>query len=221
VTSLDEEFRQAAVALTPTGVLHRLAGAAAGAGDDLPVVAVHLSGGRVLEGAVIRVGSDRGCEVAVLADRKSGRVSYVLLDGVAAVEVQDPQPFRDVLTGGRLPPPYTGEPVTRLALRREFAPTDEFPVQVDWDAVADGSDQLLGNLARLLAGLRDAVGRVRVDEVGRQTWAQVRVLRVEHRPGAALSVQHEDDGLSVQADLLAALPRSLADALHHQINALL
>lgn len=217
---MDDEFLQAVVALDPLGVLRSLAGADAGAGRVAPVVALFLSGGQVLEGAVVRLGDEHGREVAVLADGTSGRLTYVAARSVVAVQVSDPLPFRDVLTGGRLPAPYVGEPVTRLALRRRFAPSAEFPVQVDWDLV-DGSDRMVGNLARLLTALREAVECVRIDEMGRQAWQQVPALRVEHRVGVSLCAQRQGDGLSVHADLLAALPRELTETLHQKINTLL
>jgi hypothetical protein len=73
---------------------------------------------------------DRGSEVAVLADPETSRLGYALLSSVVAVEVRNPVPFQDVLTGGRLPLPVTGEPVTPLALQRELAPAEEFPLDV-------------------------------------------------------------------------------------------
>jgi hypothetical protein len=168
---------------------------------------------------LVRVGAYRGDEVLVLADRRTGSLSYTLLDAVTAVELHNPQLFRDILTEGRLPL-ETATPVSRLALRREFAPTPEFPVQVDWEAMA-GSERLVGNLSRLLGGLRDVVDRVRVDEIGRHAWDQVRSLRVEHHAGIGVSVERVGDGLSVSADLDAALPRTLTDELYREINALL
>jgi hypothetical protein len=59
------------------------------------------------------------------------------------------------------------------------------------------------------------------DETGRRAWAQIRALRAGHREGAQLSVQRAPDGLSVQADLTAALPRDLVGELGRQFNDLL
>lgn len=222
MTAAESELWQAAAALTPVAVLRLLADVATDAADDPPLVVVHLTGGQVLDGELLRVGGDRGGEaVAVLADRRSGRLCYALLASVIAVEVRNPRPFQDVLTAGRLPRPRQGgEPVSRLALRREFAPTPDFPVRVDWEAM-DGSDLVLGNLARVLEGLRDTAAKVRVDEMGRRTWEELRALYVEHHDGIALSVERTEDGLRVRADLLAALPRNVAAVLYREINTLL
>jgi hypothetical protein len=65
------------------------------------------------------------------------------------------------------------------------------------------------------------VAQVRVDEMGRQAWDRVAALRVEHRGGSGLSVQWESDGLTVHADLAAALPRALDGELLRKISALL
>lgn len=217
---------QDVVAQAPADVLRLLADVAAQSPDDRPLVSVHLGSGQTLVGAVAGVGAQRRGQVdqaVVLVDRHSGSLGFAMLENVVAVELHNPRPFQDVLTGGRLPLPEYGEPVSRLALRREFAPVADFPVVVDWDAVG-GSERLLGNLARLLGALRDAAGRVLADELGRQAWAQVRELRVEHRAAAdasaaGLSVQRTADGLAVHADLSAALPRALADELFRQISA--
>jgi hypothetical protein len=194
--------------------------ASAAAEDAPPFLTVRLSGGHVLEGGLVTVGADRGSDVVVLADPDTGRLGYALLSSVVAVELRNPEPFQDLLTGGRLPLPQAGEPVTRLALQREFAPAGEFPVDVDWAAL-DGSGLVLGNLASLLRGLRDAVAQVRADDMGRRAWAQVRTLRVEHHAGSPLSVLPIADGLAVQADLSAALPRALPGELVRKISALL
>jgi hypothetical protein len=214
----DDPLAKAAVPLAPETVLRTLASVAAG--DAPPFLTVRLSGGHVLEGGLVAVGADRGSDVVVLADPQTGRLGYALLSSVVAVELRDPGPFRDLLTGGRVPLPQAGEPVSRLALQREFAPDGEFPVDVDWAALA-GSGPLLGNLATLLRGLRDAVAQVRADEMGQQAWAQVRTLRVEHRAGSPLSVLPVADGLVVRADLTAALPRALLGGLVTKISALL
>ena len=214
----DDPLVKAAVALAPETMLRTLASAAAE--DAPPFLTVRLSGGHVLEGGLVAVGADRGSDVVVLADPETGRLGYGLLSSVVAVELRNPGPFRDLLTGGRLPLPQAGEPVTRLALQREFAPSEEFPVDVDWAALA-GSGLLLGNLAVLLRGLRDAVAQVRADEMGQRAWEQVRTLRVEHHAGTPLSVLPFSGGLTVQTDLTAALPRALTGELVRKISDLL
>jgi hypothetical protein len=214
----DDPLVKAAVALAPETVLRALAGA--GPGDVPPLLTVHLSGGQVLEGGLVTVGVDHGSEVVVLADPRTGRLGYALASSVVAVELRNPEPFRDVLTGGRLPLPQAGEPVTRLALQREFAPAEDFPLDVDWAALA-GSGLVTGSLASLLADLREAVAQVRADEMGLRAWAQVRTLRVEHHAGSPLSVLPVTGGLVVRADLSAALPRALPGELVRKISALL
>jgi len=172
----DDPLVKAAVALAPETVLRTLASAG---GDAPPFLTLHLSGGHVLDGALVTVGADRGSDVVVLADPETGRLGYVLLSSVVAIEIRNPEPFQDLLTGGRLPLPQAGGPVTRLALQREFAPAEEFPLDMDWAAL-DGSGLVTGNLASLLRGLRDAVAQVPADAMGQRAWAQVRTLRVEH-----------------------------------------
>lgn len=208
------------VALTPASVIQQLGGLTAAAEGEPPLLSVHLASGQVLDGSLMRVDSDRGTEVLVLADSRTGRLAYAPLANVAAVELRNPEPFRDVITGGRLPSPPAGGPVTRLALQREFVFTREFPLHIDWAAV-DGSDLLLGNTVRLLRGLREAVAQVRSDEMGREAWEPVHALRVEHHAGAGLAVVSAPDGLTVRADLSAALPRALTDELFRKISALL
>jgi len=149
------------------------------------------------------------------------QIDYALLASVVAVEVRDPELFQDVLTGGRLPlPPSAREPVSRLQLQRDFAPTRDFPVRVNWAAL-DGSDLVLANLARLLGGLREAVRRVRADELGQRAWEQIAALHVEHSGGSELGVWCTLDGLAVRADLSAALPRVITGELYRKISALL
>jgi hypothetical protein len=172
----------------------------------------------VLDGGVVRAGADRGGEAVVLADRHTGRIGYALLDCVIAVELHNPQPFRHVLTGGRVPADDAA--AIRLELQREFAYDGDFPVHVDWETVAASGPQLR-NLAGLLGELRDAIAKVRADDVGRQAWDQAGLLRVGHRAGAGLSVQRTPDGLAVQVDLAAALPREMAGELYRVICALL
>lgn len=214
------ELARSLVALTPANVIVQLAGLAAAVEGEPPVLSVHLASGQVLEGALIRVDADRGTDVLVLAGPQTGRLAYAPLANVAAVEVSNPEPFRDVLTGGRLPAPLAGGPVTRLMLQREFPATQEFPLHIDWAAL-DGSDLLLGNAARLLRALREAVAQVRSDEMGRLAWEQVTALRVEHQPGTGLAVALASGGLVVRADLSAALPRGLPDEVFNKLSALL
>jgi hypothetical protein len=213
--SQDGLFRQA-VALAPAAVLRSLATGP----DDPPEVSIYLSGGQVLGGRVVRIGTDHGQEVAVLVDPRTGQLGYVLLASVVAVEVRAAERYQDVLTEGRLAPPVTGPPVTLLALRREFAPSPEFPLDVDWRALPD-SGAAMANLDRLLRALRDCVGDVCADEMGRQAWARIRTLTVAHQPDAPLSIEQVSDGLAVHANLVAALPRDLTVELRRQLNALL
>jgi hypothetical protein len=168
----------------------------------------------------VRTGADHGQDVVVLADPRAGQIGYALLASVVAVEVCAPQRFQDVLTNGRLARPVSGEPVTKLALRREFPPSPGFPVDVDWATLPD-SGPVLANLDRLLHGLRDIAGEVCADELGRRAWAPIRTLAVAHQPGARPTVEPVPDGLSVRADLAAALPRDLTGELRRQLNALL
>lgn len=99
-----------------------------------------------------------------------------------------------MLAAGRVPLPTAGEPVTRLQLQREFAPADDFPVHADWAAL-DGSDAVLGNLAMVLRGLREAVAQVRADEMGRRAWEQVRVTP---RAGRAVEDLRQERGAVLQ-----------------------
>jgi hypothetical protein len=105
------------VALTPASVIQQLGGLSAAAEGEPPLLSVHLASGQVLSGALMRVDADRGTEVLVLADSQTGRLAYAPLANVAAVELRNPEPFRDVVTGGRLPSALPGGPVTRLALQ--------------------------------------------------------------------------------------------------------
>jgi hypothetical protein len=214
----DDPLVKTAVPLAPEAVLRTLAGAAGREGP--PFLTVYLSGGHVLAGGLVTVGTDRASEVVVLADPEAGRLRYALVSSVVAVELGNPGPFRDLLTAGRLPLPQAAEQVARLALQREFPPGEDFPLDVDWAALA-AAGLVTGNLASLLRGLRDAISQVRADDMGRQAWAQVRTLRVEHRPGSPLSVLPAGGGLAVKADLTAALPRALASELTTKISALL
>jgi hypothetical protein len=216
VTAPHDDLSQVAVVLAPATVLRRLADS--GSTGEAAEVSVHLSGGQVLGGLPVRVGTDHGQEVVLMASANGGQLGYALLANVVAVEVRDPERFQDILTEGRLPQPATGEPITRLALRRDFSPSEGFPVQVDWAAQPE-SGPAMANLDRLLRGLREIAREVCADEMGRQTWAQVRALHVSHRDGVKLSVQQVPDGLSVQADMTAALPRDLTGELSRQINA--
>jgi hypothetical protein len=226
MTSLDAGLLTAAVPYTPAAVLRLLAGSGDGSAlDELPAVTVRLSSGHVLDGQLVRVGTDQGHEVVVLAvagdgDPRLSQLAYTLMPNVVAVTVQAPEPYRDVLSAGALPPPVTGPPVTRLALQRAYPPSPDFPIEVAWDALPDSVDAL-ANLGRLLAGLRETVDEVRVDEFGRQAWERVRVVAVEHRPGTAVTVHQTPVGLAVHTDLTAALPRGLTAELRRQLNALL
>jgi len=218
MTSLQGDLLPAVAALAPATLLRRLAEAAS-TGEPAQV-SVHLSGGQVLDGLLVRIGADRGQEVVVLADGREGRLGYALLANVVAVEVREPERVQDILTEGKLPQPAGGEPVTRLALQRYFAPSEEFPVQVDWAAMP-GTGPVLANLERLLRGLREIAREVCADEMGRQAWARMGTLQVAQADGVPLSVQPVSGGLSVQADLTAALPRDLAGQMSQQVNALL
>jgi hypothetical protein len=217
VSWLDDPLVKAAVPLAPEAVLRTLAGVGS---DAPPLLTVRLTGGHVLDGGLVGVGTDRGSDVLVLSDPETGRLGYALMSSVVAVEVHNPGPFQDLLTAGRVPLPQVGEPVTKLALQREFPPTGEFPVDVDWAAFGS-SGSMIGNLAGLLRGLRDAVASVCADDMGQRAWAQIRTLRVEHDAGSPLSVAPVPGGMAVQADLTAALPRALGDELARKISALL
>jgi hypothetical protein len=220
MTWAENGLMEALVPLSPASVLRLLADVATTAAGELPAVSVHLAGGQALDGALVGLGTDRGSEVAVLADPQRGRLSYALVASVVAVELCNPALFQDVITGGQLPLAGVGQPPTPLALRREFAPTDEFPLHADWAALTE-SGLPLGNVAALLRGLRDAVVQVRTDEIGQRAWHDVRVLRVEHLAGSDVSVTRIPDGLSVGADMSRALPRALASELCRKVSALL
>jgi len=215
VSWLDDPLVKAAVPLAPETVLRTLASV----GGAFPAfLTVRLAGGHVLDGGLVAVGTDHGSEVLVLSDPETGRLGYALVSTVEAVELRNPGPFQDLLTGGRVPVPQGGDPVTRLALQREFPSTAEFPVDVDW-AAFDNSGVMMGNLAVLLRGLRDAVASVRADDMGERAWAEVRTLRVEHHAGALLSVVPVAAGLAVRTDLTAALPRALGAELARRVSA--
>jgi len=216
----EKDLARSLVALTPANVIGQLGGLTDAPDGEPPLLSVHLASGQVLEGTLLRVGTDHGTDVLVLADSRTLRLAWVPVGNVAAVELHNPDPFRDVITGGRMPLAPAGIPVTRLALQREFPSSDEFPLDVDWAALG-GSDLLLGNAASVLRALREAVGQVRADEMGREAWEQVRTLKVEHRSGARLAVASGQDGLTVRVDLSAALPRALSGELFEQISALL
>jgi len=217
VTLPQDHLSELASALTPATVLRRLAGT--GNGGEASEVSVHLAGGQVLGGRPVRVDTDRGQEVVLLAAAGGAQLTYVLLASVVAVEVHGPERVQDVLTEGRLAAPVA-EPVTRLALRRDFPHTKEFPVQLDWAELPHAGPEL-ANLDRLLRALRQIADLVRADDMGRQAWARIEALRVAHYPGAPLSILPAQDGLLVRADLSAALPRDLTGELGRQVNALL
>lgn len=218
VTPPQDRLTQLASALAPATVLRRLADA--GSAGRAPEVSVHLAGGQVLGGRPVRVESDRGQEVVLLVAARGDHFTYVLLANVVAVQVHEPERFQEVLTEGRLAQPVTGEAVTRLALRRDFSPSEEFPLEVDWAALPDSATEL-ANLERLLRALQEVAREVCADEMGRRAWARIRTLQVAHHAGARPSMLTVPDGLLVQADLSAALPRDLAGELGRQIDALL
>src|SRR5439155_11617715 len=221
MSSLDAGLSTAAVAFTPATVLRLLAETTEVAAVDpaeLPGVRIDVSSGQVFDGQLVRVGTDHGHEVVLLAI--GAEIAYLQMADIRSVTVHAPERYRDVLTGGALPPPVTGTPVSRLALRRDFAPSPDFPLETDWEQLPD-SAEALANLAQLLSRLRAAVDEVRADALGRQSWFQVRALHLPHHDGTALSVQRVPDGLSVEADLTAALPRDLAGELRRQLNSVL
>jgi hypothetical protein len=85
VSWLDDPLIKAAVPLAPDTLLRTLAGVATG--ETPPFLTVHLSGGHVLGGGLVAVGTDRGTDVVVLSDPDSGRLGYALLSAVVAVEL--------------------------------------------------------------------------------------------------------------------------------------
>jgi len=103
MTVPDKHLLDSVAAMTPGRILRLLYEAAGG--SDGAAVAVHLLGGQVLTGRLISVATDQGHEVAVLYDPRIGSLGYVLTAHVIAVEVVHPEPFTDVITGGRLPAP--------------------------------------------------------------------------------------------------------------------
>ncbi|GAA4724272.1 hypothetical protein [Phytohabitans rumicis] len=223
---MDVDLVAKAALLAPEAVLRALAAASAGTElSERPVVRLRLSSGHVEEGRLIGVGTDRTEEVVVLGApahryQLPEQAVYLRMRDVVSAGVFEAERFRDVLSGGALPLPVDGDPVSRLALRREYAPTDELPVHVEWDAVP-GSPEATANLAALLAALREAVSRVRADETGQRAWSAVATVRVEHRPGEILAVRRTPDGVVVSADLTAALPRRLDGEVGHQLDAVL
>ena len=223
---MDAELVANAVPLAPDAVLRALADAVWSDGGDVferPVVRLRIASGHVLEGRLIGLGSDRHEEVVLLGCPANGlpdEAVYIRVRDIAAAGVLHAQRYRDVLSGGALAVLPEGVPVTRLELRRRYAPTGDLPLRLDWDAMPD-SAAATANLAGLLAALRQAVEAVQVDEPGRRAWAGVSAVRVEHRPGQRLTVARTPDGLLVAADLEAALPRRLADELDRALNAAL
>ena len=218
-----------AATLAPDEVLRALA--AASDGTDLylrPAVRLRLTAGHLAEGWLVRVGDTRSGEVVVLAcpehrGQPPQEVVYLRMREVVSVGVLDAQRYRDVLSGGALAarPEPAGAPVTRLALRREFAPTADLPLQLAWDELPDSEDAT-ANLGALLSALRAAAARTRMDELGRQAWDGIAAVRVEHRPGEGLAVRRvPDDVLLITADLAAALPRRLDAKLDSGLNAVL
>ncbi|MBO0869467.1 MAG: hypothetical protein J2P15_12960 [Micromonosporaceae bacterium] len=230
---MDTHLVAKAAMLAPDEVLRALAAASDGIDpdqrplDQRPVVRLHLAAGHVAEGWLIGVGGTRSGEVVVLAcPDHSGQppreLVYLRIREVVSVGVREPERYRDVLSRGALPapPPVDGPPITRLALRREFAPTAELPLQLAWDELP-GSEDATANLATLLRSLRLAVSQTRRDELGQRAWDGIAAVRVEHRPGEGLAVLRIPDALLVTADLTAALPRRLEVQLESGISAVL
>ena len=223
---MDVDLVAKAAMLAPDAMLRALAAASTGTElQERPVVRLRLSSGHVEEGRLIGVGADRAEEVVVLGSpahryQLPEEAIYLRMRDVVSAGVFEAERFRDVLSGGVLPLPVDGEPVSRLALRREYAPTDELPLQVDWHGVPESAEATAA-LAGLLATLREAIAQICGDELGRQAWTAVATVRVEHRPGEILAVQRTPDGLVVSADLTAALPRRLDGEVSRQLNAVL
>jgi hypothetical protein len=226
---VDTDLVAKAAMLAPDEVLRALA--TASDGTDLhqrAVVRLQLTAGHVAEGWLVGVGDTRWGEVVVLAcpehcGQPPQQVVYLRMREVVSAGVLDADRFRDVLSGGSLParPAPAGPPVTRLALRREFAPTADLPLQLVWDELPD-SDDATANLAALLAALRTAAARTRMDELGRRAWEGIAAVRVEHRPGEGLAVRRvPDDAVLITADLAAALPRQLEAQLDGGLSAVL
>jgi hypothetical protein len=210
VTRLPEHSRYAA--LGPSTLLSQLAGAERD--GELPVVTVYLTAGHCLTGGVVRVDTDRTGDVVVLAiERTSARapaeeVAYFLVRDVVAVTVH----------AGSLPAPAGDPPTSRLALRREFPRSAEFPVDLDLATVPDTPDAL-GNLRRLLGSLRSVIADVRRDELGRQALDAVSSIAVHHTPGRPAAAEPAGDRLVISADFAAALPRPLDTWVENQLNA--
>jgi hypothetical protein len=225
-TAVDAELAAKAVPLAPDTVLRALAGVSTGDDEvgERPVVRLRIASGHVVEGRLIGVGADHAEEVVVLgcpADRQPpDEAVYLRMSDVVSAGVWHAERYRDVLSGGALALLPSGEPVSRLELRRRFAPAADLPLRLDWDTLPD-SASVTANLAALLDALRRAVDAIQVDELGRQAWAGVAAVRAEHRPGAQLTVARGPDGLLVAADLAVALPRGLAGELGRQLNAAL
>lgn len=215
-----------ATTLAPDTVLRALA--AACVGNELPerpVVRLRLTSGHVEEGWLIGVGSDRTDEVVVLGSpphrhQMPEEAVYLRMRDVVSVGVYGAERFRDVLSGGVLPLPVSGEPVTRLVLRREFSSSAVLPLRIDWAALPD-TPVANTALAGLLAALRLAVSDLRGDEAGRQAWAGITTVCLEHRPGEDLALLRTAEDLTVSADLTAALPRRLDAEVRRQLNTVL
>jgi hypothetical protein len=225
-TTVDAELAAKAVPLAPDTVLRALIGACAGTDvSERPVVRLRIASGHLVEGRLLGLGADRHEEVVVLGcpvdgQRLPDEAVYVRVRDVVSAGVLDAQRYRDVLSGGALAVLPAGQPVTRLELRRRYAPTDDLPLRLDWQAMPD-SAAVTANLDALLAALGRAAEAVRVDELGRRAWAGLSTVGVEHQAGQRLTVARTQDGLLVAADLTAALPRDLAGELSRQLNAAL
>ena len=96
----DNTLTKAVVPLAPATLLRMLADVAAD--DALPILTVHLFNGGALYGRLAAIGADREAEVMVLSDPETGRLGYVSASGVVAVELHNPEPFQDLLTGVRV-----------------------------------------------------------------------------------------------------------------------
>ena len=220
---MDAELVDKALPLAPDTVLRNLAAASAGAvPTDRPVVRLGLTSGHVTEGRLISVGTDRTDEVVVLGvpphrHKPPESAAYLRMRDVVSAVVVDPELFRDVLSGGVLPAPVAGPPVSRLALRREYA---DLPLRVDWDSLPD-SAAATSALALLLAAVRAAASGIREDDAGRLAWAAIGSVRVVHRPGAGLAVDRVPEGVVISTDFTAALPRRLDLEVAHRLAAAL
>ncbi|HKS98860.1 MAG TPA: hypothetical protein VJT31_04950 [Rugosimonospora sp.] len=223
---MDADLAAKAAALAPDTVLQILASATIGvAVDQRPVVRLWIAAGHVVEGRLLGVGAERGDEVVVIGvqaarHQRLDEVVYLRMRDVISAGVLAPEQFRDVLSGGVLPLASAGRPVSRLALRREYASMHDLPLRLDWAAMPD-PPAATANLAALLAALHGAVSAVRADDLGRAAWAAVTTVRVEHRVGEPLGIERSPGELLVVVDLTAALPRGLDAEIARRLNTVL